>query len=176
MYKRWPKTVPEGLKMELRGKKDRRHVRTHRREEKSRVRLWPSVGLTPEKGGMFGNASLGQGSGNERVLNRGGAVCTCDGFSRKKRNFAKRLRCPQLFKSTLSKWNGMERRLLLNGKKMEFLFSKRIDLDGCAPSGKGKVAGMRRGSGGGTLSCGHLSSHKKWTQFHLLFKIEDVFL
>lgn len=91
--------------MELRGKKDRRHVRTHKREEKSRVRLCPSVSLTPEKGGMFGNASLGQGSENERVLNRGWAVCTCDGFSRKKKKkgiFSKRLRCPQLFKSTLS--------------------------------------------------------------------------
>lgn len=47
----------------------------------------------------------------------------------------------------------------LTERKMEFLFSKRIDLDGSAPSGKGKVAGM--GGWGATLSCGHLSSHKK---------------
>lgn len=143
MYKRWPKTVPEGLEMELRGKKDRRHVRTHKREEKSRVRLCPSVSLTPENGGMFGNASLGQGSGNEWVLNRGWAVCTCDGFSRekkKKRNFAKRLRCPQLFKLTLSKWNGMEWKLLLNGKKkkVEFYFPKELTSMDLHHQGRGR--------------------------------------
>lgn len=60
---------------------------------------------------------------------QGWAVCICDGFSREKknRNFALRLRCPQLFKSKLSEWNGMKQRLLLNGKKqVEFYFPKEV--------------------------------------------------
>lgn len=106
---------------------------------------------------------------------QGWAVCICDGFSREKknRNFALRLRCPQLFKSKLSEWNGMKQRLLLNGKnKWNFIFQKKWPQCICTIRESGDDDWNEEGA---TLGCGHLSSHKKWTQFHLLFKIADVF-
>lgn len=144
MYKWWPKTAPEGLKMKLWGKKDRRHVRTHKREEKSSQTLSLRQSDARERRNVwecFYGAGLREWLGVEQGMGSLHLWWVLQG--KKMRNFAKRLRCPQLFKSTLSKWNGMERRLLLDGKKSGILFSKGIDLDVSAPSGKGKVAGMR---------------------------------
>lgn len=57
--------------MELRGKKERRYKRTHKRGRRAESDC-PSISLMPENGEIFGNASLGQGSRNEWMLDRDG--------------------------------------------------------------------------------------------------------
>lgn len=177
MYKWWPKTVPEGVKMELRGKKERRYERTHKRGRRAESDSVPPSVWCPRMEKYSGMLLWGRAPGMNGcwtgMAGMGGLHLWWVLQEKKNRNFALRLRCPQLFKSKLSEWNGMKQRLLLNGKnKWNFIFQKKWPQCICTIRESGDDDWNEEGA---TLGCGHLSSHKKWTQFHLLFKIADVF-
>lgn len=76
--------VQKGVTVERRGQKDRRRERTRhkkkKRGEKSRVGPCVSISLLLQNGEIFGNASLGQGSRNEWMLNRDGRIAFLMGF------------------------------------------------------------------------------------------------
>lgn len=84
------KPVPEGVKMELRGKKDER---THERRQRAESDSVSPLSLMPENGEILGNASPGQGSRDGWM---DGWMWDRDGDASpgKHRNF-----CFQLFKS-----------------------------------------------------------------------------